>query len=197
MYVGITRARKQLYITLASTRSTFGDIQVAMPSRFLQEIPESLIEWRQSPGDVTSRGGTESRALNAPRGGGYASRGSRRTVESPVSFGSVGGGRSSAAISEPASGGMQSALDQWRERKRLAKEAQKAGGGFPNMVGATIRDNGDLELVPGDRIRHDDYGEGRVTGVTGEGSKRIAHAVFDSVGERKLLIKLSPITKVD
>ena len=65
------------------------------------------------------------------------------------------------------------------------------------MVGSSVRDNGDLELVPGDRIRHDDYGEGRVTAVTGVGSKRIAHAVFDSVGERKLLIKLSPIEKVD
>ncbi len=208
MYVGITRARERLYLTLASTRSTFGDINVAMPSRFLQEIPDELVEWRQSPGEVTGRGGTESRALNAPRGGGYGSGGSggygsrggasRRPVDSNVSFGSGGGRLSgSAAVSEPASGGMQSALEQWRERKRLAKEAQKAGGGFPNMVGSSVRDNGDLELVPGDRIRHDDYGEGRVTAVTGVGSKRIAHAVFDSVGERKLLIKLAPIEKVE
>jgi len=92
---------------------------------------------------------------------------------------------------------MQSALDKWRERKRLAKEAQAAGGGFPNMVGVTVRDNGDLQLSPGDRIRHDDYGEGRVTGITGEGSKRVAHAVFESVGERKLLVKLAPIEKID
>jgi len=199
MYVGITRARRNLYLTLASTRSTFGDIKAAMPSRFLQEIPEGLIDWRQSPGEVTSRGGTESRALNAPRGAGsYASRGGgSRSSSSSVSFGgSTGRSSGSAAVSEPASGGMQSALDQWRERKRLAKEAQKAGGGFPNLVGASVRDNGDLELAPGDRIRHDDYGEGRVTAVTGAGSKSIAHAVFESVGERKLLIKLSPIEKL-
>ncbi len=225
MYVGITRARERLYLTLASTRSTFGDINVAMPSRFLQEIPDALIEWRQSPGEVTGTarlgqnasrfgaggadatavGGAESprvasRALNARGGSGsYGSRGgsSRRPVDSSVAFGSGGRSSGSAAVSEPASGGMQSALEQWRERKRLAKEAQKAGGGFPNMVGAGMRDNGDLELAPGDRIRHDDYGEGRVTAVTGSGSKRIAHAVFDSVGERKLLIKLSPISKVE
>lgn len=213
MYVGITRARERLYLTLASTRSTFGNVNVAMPSRFLQEIPETLIEWRQSPGEVTGRGGTESRALNAPRGGGYGSGGggggyggggygsrdgsSRRAVDSSVSFGAGGRMSGSAAVSEPASGGMQSALEQWRERKRLAKEAQKAGGGFPNMVGSNARDNGDLELVPGDRIRHDDYGDGRVTAVTGVGSKRIAHAIFDSVGDRKLLIKLSPIEKIE
>ena len=29
-----------------------------MPSRFLQEIPGELIEWRQSPGDVNARGGS-------------------------------------------------------------------------------------------------------------------------------------------
>ena len=219
MYVGITRARQRLYITLASTRATFGDIGVAMPSRFLQEIPAELIDWRQSPGEVTSRGGTESRALNARgrsernasrfsaaragsaepgrSGSGWSSRGSSgRSSESSVSFGS-GGGRGSAAVSEPASGNMQSALDKWRERKKAAKEAQAAGRGFPNMVGGAVRDNEHLVLAPGDRIRHDDYGEGRITGITGEGSKRVAHAVFDSVGERKLLVKLSPIEKVE
>lgn len=92
---------------------------------------------------------------------------------------------------------MQSALDKWRERKKLAQEAQAAGRGFPNMVGGAVRDNEHLELAPGDRIRHEDYGEGRVTGITGEGSKRVAHAVFDTVGERKLLVKLSPIEKVE
>jgi len=193
MYVGITRARRRLYLTLASTRASYGDIGVAMPSRFLQEIPDALIEWRQSPGEVTGRGGSESRALNAPRGARTAAASSRSGASS-VTFGRSAG---SAAVAEPASGNMQSALDKWRERKRLAKEAQAAGGGFPNMVGAAVRDNGDLELAAGDRIRHDDYGDGRVTGVTGAGSKRVAHAVFDSVGERKLLIKLAPIEKIE
>ena len=199
MYVGITRARQKLFITLASTRATFGDIAVAMPSRFLQEIPENLIEWRQSPGEVTGRGGTASRALNAgraPGAGGSSGASWSRNRDSQVSFGAGGAGGSSAAVSEPASGNMQSALDKWRERKRLAKEAQAAGGGFPNTIVGNIRDNGDLELALGDRIRHDEYGEGRVNAVTGAGSKRVAHVTFDSVGERKLLVKLAPIEKL-
>ncbi|UOQ58005.1 UvrD-helicase domain-containing protein [Leucobacter allii] len=199
MYVGITRARERLYLTLASTRATFGDVSVAMPSRFLQEIPEGLIAWRQSPGEVTGRGGTASRALNAPRGSGYGSGARGTSRDSAVSFGSGAAGRGSgaAAVSEPASGNMQSALDKWRERKRQAKAAQAAGGGFPNLIGGSARDNGDLELGTGDRIRHDEYGEGRVTGVSGAGSKRIAHVVFDAVGERKLLVKLAPIEKIE
>src|SRR5690606_26063883 len=74
-YVGITRARKRLHLSLAMTRAQFGEVTVAMPSRFLQEIPADLVDWRQSPGDVNSRGalrqgqGSQSRALNARRGG--------------------------------------------------------------------------------------------------------------------------------
>ena len=64
------------------------------------------------------------------------------------------------------------------------------------MIGAGVRDNGDLELAPGDQIRHEEYGDGRIRAVTGVGSKRVAHAEFDSVGERKLLVKLAPIEKI-
>ena len=198
-YVGITRARERLYLTLASTRSQYGDVSVALPSRFLQEIPDELIDWKQSPGMVTSRGGTESRALNQPRSGqgwrsgSSGSSGSSRSSDSAVSFGS-GGSSGSAAIETPASGNMQSSLDKWRERKKLAKET---GSSFPNTIVGNLRDNGDMTLDTNDRIRHDEYGEGRVNRVTGEGSKRIAHVTFDSVGDKKLLIKLAPIAKLD
>ncbi|MGO3832464.1 MAG: ATP-dependent helicase [Microbacteriaceae bacterium] len=192
MYVGITRARKKLFISLASSRAQFGDVKVAMPSRFLQEIPPELIEWRQSPGEVTSQGGTESRALNSRQAPGQGwSRRSTNATQSSVGFGG-GGGASDASQREGEN--MKSALELWRERKKQAKEA--GGSGFPNQIGAMIRDNGELELESGDRIQHDDYGEGRVDRVTGTGSKKIAHVIFDSVGERKLLIKLAPITKL-
>ncbi len=42
-------AKKSLFLSLAMTRAQFGDVNVAMPSRFLQEIPEGLIDWKQSP----------------------------------------------------------------------------------------------------------------------------------------------------
>ena len=67
---------------------------------------------------------------------------------------------------------------------------------FTNKVTGKVRDNGDLELAAGDRIRHDDFGEGRVDAVTGEGAKRIAHVRFDSAGLKKLLIKIAPIEKL-
>ncbi|KQB83521.1 UvrD-helicase domain-containing protein [Corynebacterium oculi] len=45
-YVGITRARERLYLTRATLRSAWGNPINNPPSRFLQEIPSDLIEWR-------------------------------------------------------------------------------------------------------------------------------------------------------
>ena len=160
-YVALTRARKRLHLSLAMTRAQFGEVSVAMPSRFLQEIPAELIDWRQSPGDVNSRGGMQSRALNARPGSGGRSWGSRRSDD------------------PPALAPKSTSLDR-----------------FPNRIPAKVRDNGDMVLEPGDRIRHEDFGEGRVDAVTGEGAKRVAHVRFDKAGAKKLLIKIAPIEKL-
>ena len=155
-YVGVTRARQRLYLTLAMTRAQFGEVSVAMPSRFLQEIPLELVDWRQSPGDVNSRGGTQSRALNTRRPG-------------------SGWGRRDEPALKPKSTAMEK---------------------FPNRIPAKVRDNGDMELASGDRIRHEDFGEGIVDAITGEGAKRVAHVRFDTAGAKKLLVKIAPIEKL-
>ncbi|MBQ7668257.1 MAG: DNA helicase PcrA [Clostridia bacterium] len=43
-YVGITRAREELYISSASSRTLFGNTSYNKPSRFLEEIPEDFME---------------------------------------------------------------------------------------------------------------------------------------------------------
>jgi DNA helicase-2/ATP-dependent DNA helicase PcrA len=162
-YVGITRARKRLYLSLAMTRAQYGETTVAMPSRYLQEIPAELIDWRQSPGEATGRGGLRPRALNArSTSGGY-----RRDVLS-------GTGASTSFT--------------------IARSVEKAA--WPNRITGRVRDNGDLELSAGDRIRHSDFGDGSVMDVTGVGTKKVAHVRFDDAGTKKLLIKIAPIEKL-
>ncbi|GGG17779.1 DNA helicase [Rhodococcoides trifolii] len=57
-YVGITRARHRLYVTRAIMRSAWGQPINNPESRFLQEIPQSLIDWkREDPGVGSGRGG--------------------------------------------------------------------------------------------------------------------------------------------
>ena len=45
-YVGLTRARERLYISRAEYRSSWGAPNYNPPSRFLDEIPANVIEWR-------------------------------------------------------------------------------------------------------------------------------------------------------
>jgi DNA helicase-2/ATP-dependent DNA helicase PcrA len=41
-YVGFTRARRRLFVSLAQCRSLFGELRYNPPSRFLREVPQSL-----------------------------------------------------------------------------------------------------------------------------------------------------------
>jgi DNA helicase-2/ATP-dependent DNA helicase PcrA len=109
-----------------------------MPSRFLSEIPNELIDWRES-GRRAITPNFERRSWDAP--------------------------------SKPRT--------EWT-----------------GAITRDVRDNSDLELAVGDRISHDDFGTGRVLGVTGEGAKRIAEVQFDGAGKKKLLIKIAPIQKL-
>ena len=55
-YVGITRAEKELYISNATTRTVFGRTSSYLPSRFIDEIPEELVDGlrakRKVPDDI-------------------------------------------------------------------------------------------------------------------------------------------------
>ena len=172
-YVGITRARRRLYLSLAMTRAQFGDVTVAMPSRYLQEIPVELIDWRQSPGMANSRGGTEPRALNARRGG----FGAENSIAGGYAIEAAGPGATARA-------------------RAAARAAERPKTEWTSRVTSTVRDNGDLTLAPGDRIRHVDFGEGKVTAVTGVGPKSVAEVQFETAGRKRLLIKISPIEKL-
>lgn len=43
MYVAITRARRRLYLTHARMRLLHGQMRYGLPSRFLEEVPDSLV----------------------------------------------------------------------------------------------------------------------------------------------------------
>lgn len=70
-YVGITRARERLHLTRAAVRSAWGSPSFNPPSRFLDEVPADLVEWRRS----------ESSSAAQPRGRG-ASPAPPRTAKS-------------------------------------------------------------------------------------------------------------------
>ena len=67
-YVGLTRARERLYLSRAEYRSTWGAPNYNPPSRFLDEIPEDVIEWRnQSSASLSPSVIKRSRVAPPPR----------------------------------------------------------------------------------------------------------------------------------
>ncbi|MBA3508320.1 MAG: UvrD-helicase domain-containing protein [Betaproteobacteria bacterium] len=45
MYVAITRARRRLYLTQAQSRMLHGQTRYNIPSRFLAELPQEMLQW--------------------------------------------------------------------------------------------------------------------------------------------------------
>jgi DNA helicase-2/ATP-dependent DNA helicase PcrA len=53
-YVGITRAREKLYVSRSHQRSAWGQTSYNPPSRFLEELPAHLMDWRRLESTVSS-----------------------------------------------------------------------------------------------------------------------------------------------
>ena len=70
-YVGITRARQRLYLSRAHLRSAWGQTSYNPPSRFLDEVPGELLDWRRLESAVTSTPALSqaaTRMMASPRG---------------------------------------------------------------------------------------------------------------------------------
>jgi DNA helicase-2/ATP-dependent DNA helicase PcrA len=80
-YVAITRARKRLYVSRSMVRSAWGQPQMNPASRFLDELPGELVDWR--------------RLAPSPSSGGFGSSGG--APRAPTTWGRRGGDASSAS----------------------------------------------------------------------------------------------------
>ena len=70
LYVGMTRAKDELTLTLADRRLVYGRVQYRQPSRFVEELPAAAIEERGKPSRFASfRSTLFDRDATPPRGG--------------------------------------------------------------------------------------------------------------------------------
>ena len=69
-YVGLTRAQQRLYVSRAVVRSAWGAPQHNPASRFLEELPTTLIDWR-APRQRRPRGASSSASSRYADRGGY------------------------------------------------------------------------------------------------------------------------------
>ncbi|MDR2373626.1 MAG: DNA helicase PcrA [Bifidobacteriaceae bacterium] len=84
-YVGLTRARRRLYLSRAEARTTFGRPEYYPASRFISDIPAETVEWRRAEGSAA--------ALRVSAGGKGA--GGKGAGGSGAGGNGAGGGRAS------------------------------------------------------------------------------------------------------
>ncbi|MCT1430071.1 UvrD-helicase domain-containing protein [Brachybacterium muris] len=167
-YVGITRAREKLYLTRAQMRATWGAPQFMPASRFLDEVPEQVLDVARAGSTLAGGGyggGYGSGGYGSGRSGGYA--GTSGSSRGPAYSGGPGGGRKD--VNRPSFGSGRTPTD-------VAKMPQ---------------------LVVGDRVTHDTFGMGTVTEVAGQGEKTQVEVQFRAPhGKKRLLLRYAPITKL-
>ncbi|NEC51740.1 DNA helicase PcrA [Actinospica acidiphila] len=90
-YVGITRARERLYLTRSVMRSAWGQPSYNPPSRFLEEIPVTHVEWKRTGasgpvanGPVSGVAASLSSSRSRSSASGASGFATRRTSEKPV-----------------------------------------------------------------------------------------------------------------
>ncbi len=160
-YVGLTRARKRLYLTRSEVRSMWGQSQYNPASQFIEEIPAELVEWKRE-GTSRQTGGWGSGApIGSSRYGG--------------SFWGAGTARGSGA---GASAGFNADVPAAIAKNRVQPQKE--------IVAVSV----------GDKVNHTSFGNGTVLAVEGAGDKTVAKVKFD-VGEKRLLLRYAPLTKLD
>ena len=158
-YVGITRARETLYLTRAMLRASWGNAVANPASRFLEDIPETLMYWRrEEPG----AGGWDDDWGASGWGGGSF-------VGGYGGYGGYGGSGGAGGYSGRKPGG------SYRKPKipRTSRSSTPAAN---------------LHLEVGDKVNHDKYGLGTVQSVDGSGPHTSVTIDFGSAGTVKLML---------
>ncbi|TBA00553.1 ATP-dependent helicase [Rhizobium ruizarguesonis] len=170
-YVGITRAKHRCHIWFVSNRRIHGLWQSTLPSRFLDELPETHVEVAEMEQSYGGYGR-----------GGYGQSRFDKAEPFANSYSTPGWKRAQANKSD-------ATRDNWGTRSGHAVE--RIGYGESGPKGRTIE--GELvakstssepsRFTPGDRVFHLKFGNGNITGI--EGNKLTIE--FDRAGQKRVL----------
>jgi DNA helicase-2/ATP-dependent DNA helicase PcrA len=180
-YVGITRARKRLFLSHAYTRALYNTREAHDRSRFVDEIPSRLIEEGVVKFDMRRVPPPTQRDWNQPARSPYNDRYKPHT---PGPGGQRGPGNS-ATERRPAP--TPAAANPTGVRLNIPG-VQKGIAGTPA--------HGISLFKAGDRVRHRVFGLGTVIEVTGTGVQQKVRIQFDDGGERTFSAGAAPIAKV-
>jgi DNA helicase-2/ATP-dependent DNA helicase PcrA len=185
-YVGMTRAMNTLVVTRARYRRRWGtdSPEASIASRFLEEMPEQLVEDIGSP--------RPSRAIAYPPAGSDDFDSRHYDYENEDQSASWRGGATAKPKSPVYNGKSYNSIDNIAEffasrgKKFSVKDAVKDS--VPDPTGRT-------GFRPGQRVRHPKYGEGTVYQREGEGDSAKITVQFPRFGLKKLVEKYAQLER--
>ncbi|MEE0126891.1 MAG: DNA helicase PcrA [Clostridia bacterium] len=166
-YVGITRAKNNLFLTCSRQRTMFGSTSCNPVSRFVKEIPKAMLEGSSELG-----GETENKFKDNNYEWSYGKTGSSKVVSYKI--------ETSNTRKEP-SFAFKSA------ESFLAKLNNKAQTSQADVS----------KYKEGQRIYHKRFGEGNISKIEPEGDDLKLDIQFDKVGHKRLMAKFANLEIID
>ena len=202
MYVAMTRAEEQLFLTTAQTRFRFGKTETSSPSRFLREIDSRYLSTggASQPKQDMSRGLFGSSLNSDSTRGLFGS--SSNTTSARTNFGTSS--QTEASKYPPSVWGKT--LKRVSSLPKSTPTAQpssfgRSGVSSPSLGGARITpptqtsdsqaSASSAELHVGSVIEHSRFGVGKVTQLEGTGMDTKATVDFVNVGTKQLLLRFA------
>lgn len=170
-YVGITRAKKKLYITNAYSRMQFGKTQMNPPSVFIKEIPEELVD------DISPARRTVAAFSDGFFGNYNAYRQNNPYPQQKAVYSGFGGYEDDkeksgdTSLYEPAVKKLSVGLDKKNEAAAPA-------------------------LKTGDTVLHRKFGKGLVVSVVPLGGDHLLEVAFENCGTKKLMANMARLEKI-
>ena len=175
-YVGITRAKQNLYLTCSKKRTIFGSTSYNEMSRFIKEIPEELLDGYDELDTKTNE------FADSPYNWNYGMNSQKKTykIDSNNKFNVAASGIN---INEKFGYG-----------KDNSKEFQfKTAESFLNSLNnKKINEGVDItKYKEGQRIYHKKFGEGIINKIEEEGEDYKLDISFDKAGHKRLMAKFA------
>ena len=210
-YVGITRAKEDLTLTCARARMLRGETQYNMVSRFVKEIPETLLdhkipsvkkrEWEENPPASDRR----IHFKEKPFGGDFSGFGRESSGFGSREGMGFGGGMASVRGLGDGVGATRPAKDFRARPKAIATPRRTAEENRPFFTKGASALSGVSKGAPAgtrpdyqidDRVKHIKYGEGTVRKIE-EGARDYQVTVdFDSAGTKVMYAAFAKLKKI-
>lgn len=176
-YVGITRAKENLFLTCSKQRTIFGSTSYNPISRFLEEIPQELLEGYDEAFGTTSN--KEEMFKDSPYSWTYGSKNASAIKSYKINE------------KEPVSASAKSTNIGF---------AFRTAESFLNNLGKKSSGTNNLDLSRyevGVRVFHKKFGEGTINIVEPEGEDLKVDINFDKVGHKRLMAKFANLEIIE